>query len=88
MIEQPPELVDEWRKTMSQYKDTKTKLPWGTNPPVTYVTEKTKKMMDAQYDPILQKFTDTSREEAIRGKEQNDFIQTLAKNKVLIIRDD
>lgn len=82
MIEQPPECLDEWRKTMTQYKEAKTKLPWGANPPVTYATEKAKKELDAKYDPILQRYTDLSREDAVKQKEQHDFVHTLAKNKV------
>eukprot|EP01022_Parablepharisma_sp_SALTPOND_P028487 TRINITY_DN71043_c0_g1_i1.p3 TRINITY_DN71043_c0_g1~~TRINITY_DN71043_c0_g1_i1.p3 ORF type:complete len:493 (+),score=56.06 TRINITY_DN71043_c0_g1_i1:140-1618(+) len=82
MIEQPQECVDEWRKTITQYKESKTKLPWGANPPVTYITEKNKKELDAKYNPVLQRYTDSSRENHVRAKEQQEFVHTLAKNKV------
>ena len=68
---------------MSQYKEGKKKLPWGVNPAVSYVTEKVKKEMGAKYDPILQRYNDSSTEEVTRVKEQHDFVHTLAKNKVL-----
>ncbi len=82
MIEQPAERVDEWRKTMQGYRENKTKLPWGKNPAVTYVGEKDKKAMDVLYNPILQRYTDASKEAAVEQQEGKNLVQTLAKNKV------
>jgi hypothetical protein len=54
------------------------------NEPVTCITEKMKKEIEAKYDPILQKYTDPSKEKLMQAKEQEDFIRTLAQNKVSI----
>ena len=83
MMELPQEHVEQWKQTMKDYKETKSKLPWGTNPPVEYVNEKMKKEMDAKYDPILQRYTDWNKEDDSRTKEQQVMTHTLAKNKVI-----
>lgn len=76
--------VDEWRNSLTQYKESKTKLAWNTNQPVKYITEKMKKDIEAQYDPILQKYTDEHTEQQVRAREQEDLVRTLAQNKVLL----
>ena len=82
MTDPTPESIDEWRKTMNQYKESKTKLPWGKTQPVSYISEKMKKDIDARYDPILQRYKDPSVEANIKVREHDDMITTLAKNKV------
>lgn len=75
--------LDDWKKNMTQYDEQKKKLPWDRPQPVSYVTEREKKAIDVQYDPILQKYKDKTREALTKEIEHNDFIHTLAKNKVL-----
>lgn len=82
MIDLPPEHIDQWKTTMREYKETKNKLPWGTNPQISYVNEKEKKELEQQYDPILQKYRDPNRENDTKKAEQENMLLTLAKNKV------
>jgi hypothetical protein len=83
MIEKPQEDIDAWKKTMKDYKDTKTQLPWGKNPQVTYVDERAKKEIDAKYNPILQRYTDVNAEQVVKEREDQTMTHTLAKNKVI-----
>ena len=83
MVEQTQESIDEWKKSITQYKESKTQLQWHTNPPVSYITEKMKKEIEMEYKPISQKYTDNSKEKIMEEKEQANLIKTLAKNKVV-----
>ena len=85
MIPHPQEDIDKWKETMKDYKESKTKLRWGANPRVTYVGERDKKLMDQQYDPILQRYRDPPKEDAAHQEEQQQMTHTLAKNKVPIV---
>jgi len=78
------ESVDEWKKSLTQYANSKKELEWKKNQPVTYITEKMKKNIEAKYNPILQKYTDPNTEKLVQAKEQEDFIRTLAQNKVFV----
>lgn len=82
MLKQTQENIDAWKKNLAQYKETKTKLPWTTAPPVSYVTEKEKKQIDSQYNPVLQTYNNPAIEAHVKEIEHKNFIQTLAKNKV------
>jgi len=89
MIEQPQADIEQWQKTMKEYKETKRQLPWGKNPQVAYVSEQAKKEMDVKYNPILQRYNEWDKEEVVKAREHEDMIHSLAKNKVynVIIRD-
>ncbi len=84
MLGQEQEGIDKWKETMKEYKDSKTKLAWGKNPPVVYMNEREKKQGDRQYDPILQRYTDWTKEDSARDEEKRKMTLTLAKNKVRI----
>ena len=50
------------------------------------MTHQVIKQIETAYNPILQKYTDSNYEQAIKQTEQTNFIDTLAKNKDRALR--
>lgn len=74
-----------WKNELGTYQKTKKEFQGKPDPPH-YVTEKAYKLVETQYNPITQKYTNENVETAARKAEYDNFINTLAKNKDTALR--
>jgi hypothetical protein len=74
---------DAWKQELKQYQETKTSFK-GFAEPYQKRTHKEIKTKETIYNPITQKFNDPSIENQVSQAERNNFIEVIAKNKVLL----
>lgn len=74
-----------WKRDISDYAKTKKEFQGKPEAP-SYFKEKEYKQIETQYNPITQKYTNSNSETLARKTEQDNFINTLAKNKDTALR--
>jgi hypothetical protein len=77
--------VDEWRSTVQDYHSSKTHLQFAQQP-ICHVKHKEIKAIETMYNPILQKYNDSSVEKEVQQYERTNLVETLAKNKDRALR--
>jgi hypothetical protein len=70
-----------WHKEMKAYETMKATVPVGD--PYVKRTNKEIKLKETAYNPITQKYTNASHENAAKKYEQSNFLDVIAQNKVL-----
>ncbi|CAI2365184.1 unnamed protein product [Moneuplotes crassus] len=77
--------VNDWRDTVQNYHMSKTNLQFNQEP-VKHVRHHEIKKIETMYNPILQKYSDSSVENQVKQAENDNLIDTLAKNKDRALR--
>jgi hypothetical protein len=70
----------DWGESVRQYQVEKKTLPFDFPKPDHVITHKQMKQMDLVYNPILQTYRDKGFENAMKLKEKEHLINTIAKN--------